>query len=82
MLPRYGSDRLKVVFGDTDFVLHKIQTIVLYADMSTFRHFFDLSDYPNDHILQDKTNKKVPLTMTVELNEKFLKEVLCLRSNI
>ena len=51
MLPRYGSDRLKVVYKDTDSLLYRIQTIKLYADMSTFKHLHDISDYPEDHKL-------------------------------
>ena len=72
MLPRYGSDRLKVVYKDTDSLLYRIETADLYEDMSTFKHLLDLSDYPEDHFLYDKTNK-VPLTMTDELNGKVLK---------
>ena len=44
--------------------------------MSTVKHLLDLPDYREDHILHDKTNKKVPLTMTDELNGKNLKEVV------
>ena len=40
------------------------------------------TDYPEDHFLHDKTNKKVPLTTTDELNGKVLKEVVCLRSKL
>ena len=82
MLPRCGSDRLKVVYKNTDSLLYRVQTNDLYADMSTFKHLLDLSDYPEDHILHDKTNKKVPFTMTDELNGKILKEVVCLRSKL
>ena len=82
MLPRYGSDRLKIVYKDTESLLYRIQTIDLYADMSTFKHLLDLFDYPEDHILHDRTNKKVPLTMTDELNGKILKEAVCLRSKL
>ena len=45
-------------------------------------HLLDLSDYPENHFLHDKTNNKVPLTMTDELNGKLLKEVVCLRSKL
>ena len=82
MLPRYGSDRLKVVYKETDSLLYRKKTADLYEDMSTFKHLLDLSDYPEDHFLHDKTNKKVPLTMTDELNGKVLKEVVCLRSKL
>ena len=82
MLPRYGSDWLKVVYKDADSLLYRIQTNDLYEDMSTFKHLPDLSDYPEDQILHDKTNKKVPLRMTDELNGKILKELVCLRSKL
>ena len=82
MIPRYGSDRLKVAYKDTDALLYRIKTANLYEDMSTFKHLLDLPDYPEDHFLHDKTNKKVPLTMTDELHGKVLKEVVCLRSKL
>ena len=82
MLPRYGSDRLKVVYKDTDSLLYRIKTVELFEDMSTSKRLLDLSDYPEDHFLHDKTNKEVPLTMTDELNGKVLKEVVCLRSKL
>ena len=68
MLPCYGSDRSKVVHKDKDSLLNRIKTADLYEDMSNFKHLLDLSDYPADHFLHDKTNKKVPLTMTDEPN--------------
>ena len=68
LLPRYGSYRFKVVYKDTDSLLCTIKTADLYEDMSSFKHLLDLSDYPEDHFLHDKTNKKVPLTKTDELN--------------
>ena len=82
LIPRYGSDRLKVVYKYTDSLLYRIKTADLYEDMSTFKHLLDLSDYLEDHFLHDKTNKKVPLTMTDELNGNILKEVVCLRSKL
>ena len=50
--------------------------------MTTFKHLLDLSDYPADHFLHDKSNKKVPLTMTDELQGKIMLEVVCLRSKL
>ena len=44
MLPRYGSDRLKVVYRDTDVLLYRIQTNNIFADMSTVQHLLYLSD--------------------------------------
>ena len=50
--------------------------------MATFKHLLDFSDYPEEHFLHDKTNKKVQLTMTDELQGKVLGEVVCLRSKL
>ena len=47
--------------------------------MSTFKRVIDLSDCPEEHILEDKTVKNGPLTMTDELNAEILK-VVCRRS--
>ena len=50
--------------------------------MGTFKLLLDLSDYPPEHFLHDKSNKKVPLTMTDELQGKILHEIVCLRSKL
>lgn len=81
MKPRYGSN-VNVVYKDTDSLLYRIQTDDLYADMQSFKHLLDLSDYPKEHPLFDPTNKKVPLTMTDELNGKVFKECVVLRSKL
>ena len=54
----------------------------LYSDMGNLKHLFDLSDYPTSHPLFDASNRKVPLTMTDELQRKVLEEVVCLRSKL
>ena len=82
MVPRYSSDRLRVAYKDTDSLLYLVETCDLYKDMESFKHLLDLSDYPPEHSLYDPTNKKVPLTMTDELNGKVLREVVCLRSKL
>ena len=81
-VPRYSSDHLKVAYKDTDSLLYQIQTPDLYKDMASFKHLLDLSDCPKDHYLYDPSNKKVPLTMTDELQGKILREVVCLRSKL
>ena len=73
---------MKVAYNDTDSLLYFIETPDLYKDMASFKHLLDLSDYPQDHFLHDPTNKKVPLTMTGELQVKVLREVVCLRSKL
>ena len=81
MKPRYG-DRLKVCYKDTDSLLYRIETNYLYSEMHGFKHLLDLSDYTETHFLHDKSNKKVPLTMTDELQGKILTEIVCLRSKL
>ena len=81
MKPNY-RDCFTVVYKDTDSLLYQIATDDLYADMQSFAHLLDLSDYPKDHKLYDPKNKKVPLTMKDELNGNILEEVVCLRSKL
>ena len=50
--------------------------------MATFKHLLDLSGYPEEHFLHDKTKKKVSLMMTDELQRQVLSEVNCLRSKL
>ena len=50
--------------------------------MQDFKHLLDLSDYTASHPLFDSTNKKVPLTMTDELNGAVLEESVILRSKM
>ena len=81
MRPRYGN-RILVVYKDTDSLLYRIETNDLYEDMAEFKHLLDLSDYPSDHVLYEPSNKKVPLTMTDELNGQVLEECVLLRSKM
>ena len=50
--------------------------------MHGFKQLLDLSDYTETHFLYEKSNKKVPLTMTDELQGKVLTEIVCLRSKM
>ncbi|XP_075240282.1 uncharacterized protein LOC142335839 [Convolutriloba macropyga] len=81
MKPRYGQ-KILVTYKDTDSLLYRVETDDLYEDMKEFKHLLDLSDYPSDHPLFDPTNKKVPLTMTDELNGQILEEAVLLRSKM
>ena len=81
MKPRFVN-KIKVCYKDTDSLLYRVENENLYSEMATFKHLLDLSDYPEEHFLHDKTNKKVPLTMTDELQGKALSEVVCLRSKL
>ena len=81
MKPRFG-DKIKVCYKDTDSILYRVETENLYSEMATFKHLLDLSDYPKEHSLHDKTTKKVPLTMTEELQCKVSIAIVCLRSKL
>ena len=85
MIPHYWLGQWKVAYKDTDFLLYLIEPTDLYKDMASFKHLLDLSDYPQNYLLHDPTNKKVLLTMTDELQGKsyaklFVYEPNCLAS--
>ena len=61
------AGKIKVCYKDMDSLLYRVEAENLHSEMATFKHLLDLSDYPEEHFLHDKTNKKVPLTMTDEL---------------
>ena len=82
MIPRYWSGQLKLAYKVTDSLLYLIETPDLYEDMASFKHLLDLSDYPHDQFLHDPANKKVPLTMTDELQAKVLRKVVYDRNSI
>ncbi|KAK9814141.1 hypothetical protein WJX72_001210 [[Myrmecia] bisecta] len=69
MLPRYGADRLKLLFTDTDSLTYLVQTEDIYKDMGESvesRARFDTSSFPKAHFLYSKANEKKPHTMTDE----------------
>ena len=76
---RFGH-KLEVCYKDPDSFFYRVETENLYLEMATFKHFLDLSNYPEEHFLHDKANKNVLLTMTDELQGKVMSEVVCLRS--
>lgn len=59
ILPKYGVDRVKLLFTDTDSLTYLIFTEDIYKDMKEEQHLFDTSDYPKDHFLYSIENKKV-----------------------
>ena len=59
ILPKYGVDRVKLLFTDTDNLTYFIYTGDIYKDMKEDQHLFDTSYYPKDHFLYSIENKKV-----------------------
>ena len=81
MKPRF-ADKLKICCKDTDSLLYRVETKNLYSEMATFKPLLDLSDYPQEHFLHEKTKKKIPLMMTDEWQGKVMCEVVCLQSKV
>jgi hypothetical protein len=59
MLPRYGVDRLQLLFTDTDSLCYSVRTANIYADMQEMKSLMDLSEYPKDSPYYDPANAKV-----------------------
>ena len=55
----YSTDRVKLLFTDTDSLCYKIQTDDLYQDMMENIQYYDTSAYPKSHPLYSSTNAKV-----------------------
>ena len=81
MKPRF-DDTVIVRYEDINSFLYRIKTEDLYSKMATFKHLLDFSKYQEEYFLHDKTNKKVPFTMTDEIQGKVLSEIVCLRSKL
>ena len=59
MMKKYGPERAKLLFTDTDSLTYHISTEDLYQDMKEDQHLYDTSNYPTDHFLFSNVNKKV-----------------------
>ena len=77
MVKKY-QDKIKLCFTDTDSLLYEIQTADIYKDMEADDDY-DFSEYPLEHPLYNKKNKKVIGKMKDELNGMILEEFAGLR---
>jgi hypothetical protein len=59
ILPRYGYEKVKLLFTDTDSLCYYIETEDLYRDLEADKDRFDFSEYPTDHPLFSLDNKMV-----------------------
>ena len=57
MLRKYGAEKVKLLFTDTDGLMYQIQTDV-YKDMQEDQDLFHTSEYPPEHFLFSEANKK------------------------
>ncbi|XP_073979977.1 uncharacterized protein [Rhodnius prolixus] len=79
MLNKYGTERLSLIYTDTDAVLYKISTEDVFKDMRELEHHFDTSDYPHEHPNYSTKNKKVLGKFKDEVNGQIINEVIALR---
>ena len=56
-LRKYGAEKVKLLFTDTDGLMYQIQTDV-YKDMQEDQDLFHTSEYPPEHFLFSEANKK------------------------
>ena len=73
MKAQYG-DRVELLYTDTDSLLFEIQMEDVYRDMSEHQCLYDASDYPEDHPLHSKVNKKVLGKMKDECAGRVIEE--------
>lgn len=58
MIRKYGAEKVKLLFTDTDSLMYQIQTEDVYKDMQEDQDLFDTSEYPPEHFLFIEANKK------------------------
>ena len=75
---QYG-DRVELLYTDTDSLLLEIQTEDVYRDMSEHQWLYQTSDYPEDHPLHSKVNKKVLGKKKDECTGRVIEEYVGLR---
>jgi hypothetical protein len=78
MKAQYG-DRAELLYTDTDSLLLEIQMEDVYSDMSEHQSLYDTSEYPEDHPLHSKVNKKVLGKMKDECAGRVIEEYVGLR---
>ena len=81
-LKRKYGDRLTLLFTDTDSLCVSVETEDVYKDMLEIQNELDCSDYPTDHPLHCKKNKKVVGKFKDEMSGKLVHEFVGLRSKM
>ena len=83
MVPKYGLEKLKLCYMDTDFLVYHIKTENFYADIADdVPTKFDTSGYIPDRPLPISLNKKVIGLMKDELGGKIMTEFMALRPKL
>ena len=79
--PFYG-DNIKLLYTDTDSFIYHIRTQSLNDDLKRLGHIMDFSDYPEDHPLHDKENKKKLGYLKDEMNGSRITKFIALKSKM
>lgn len=82
ILRKYGAEKLKLLFTDTDSLTYHIQTEDVYKDMQEDQDFFDISEYTPEHFLFSEVNKKVIGKFEDENNGMPVSEFVGLQSKM
>lgn len=82
MLPRYGPERLKLMYMDTDSFIYHIKTENLHYDMLGMIDYLDTSDFPTNHLCYSVKNKIVLGKFKDEMNDKIITKFIALRAKM
>ena len=69
-----------LIIHNTDSIFLSIETKDIYKDLLKIKDELDTSEYPEDHDLYSKENKKVIGKFKDELNGKIMNEIVFIRS--
>ena len=72
----------KLLFTDTESLVHEIKTEDVYEDFYQDKNLFDFSDYPLNSKCFDPVNKKVIIKMKDEFKGKIINEFIGLKSKM
>ena len=78
-LKKTYSDKIQLLYTDTDSLIVKVDTEDIYADMAQNLDDYDTSNYPADHPLFSNTNKKIIGKFKDELGGQLLTEFIGIR---
>ena len=79
MMKKYGPEKAKLLFTDTDSLTYHITTPDVYQDMLQDQDLYDTSNYSKDHSLYSIQNKKVIGKFKDETGGHPIKEWIGLR---
>jgi len=82
MVDRYGVDRIRLAYMDTDSLIYNIRTKDVYGDMLEHKQDFDTSNYPQNHVCYDPQNARVLGKFKDESGGKVIKEFIGLMAKL